>query len=94
MLQGDGAGLVEARLDVLLAVRDRLVLLDVTLEGSRETGERGMDAGKRDKRRGDRCAWEKQLTFRRIMSISEYFIPFTRIGINLEKKKVMVNKHY
>lgn len=27
------------------------------------------------------------LTFRRIMSISEYFIPFTRIGINLKKRE-------
>lgn len=26
------------------------------------------------------------LTFRRIMSISEYFIPFTRIGISLKKE--------
>lgn len=39
MLQSDGAGLVEARLDVLLAVWNGLVLLDVTLRAHREVVE-------------------------------------------------------
>lgn len=39
VLQSDGAGLVEARLDVLLAVGNRLVLFDVALEDGSEKGE-------------------------------------------------------
>lgn len=39
MLQGDSAGLVEARLDVLLAVWNRLVLFNITLEEIRAQGE-------------------------------------------------------
>lgn len=35
MLQSDGAGLVEARLDVLFTVWNRLILFNVALEGSR-----------------------------------------------------------
>lgn len=80
VLQGDCARLVETRLDVLLAVWDRLILLHVTL-------------GKWSKSR----LMVKQyfylylkpirpaitLTFSSMMSISEYFIPFTKIGISL-----------
>lgn len=45
MLESDRAGLVEARLDVLLAVWNRLVLFNVALEDSRKKGERRMDTG-------------------------------------------------
>lgn len=90
MLQSDGAGLVEARLDVLLAVWNCLILFNVTLADNREKDECGLDTGKK----GARCLFygisdlsSGWLTFRRIMSISEYFIPFTRIGINLKKRE-------
>lgn len=78
VLQGDGAGLVEAGLDVLLAVWDGLVLLHVSLE--REVG------GRRSIRNRTLPECERgggQLTLSRMMSISEYFIPFTRMGISL-----------
>lgn len=77
---------MEARLDVLLTVWNCLILFNVTLEDDREKGECRTDTGEKAE------SWEcdlfggKGLTFRRIMSISEYFIPFTRIGISLKKK--------
>lgn len=47
MLQSDGAGLVEARLDVLLTVWNCLVLFNVALEDNREKGECRTDKGKK-----------------------------------------------
>lgn len=44
VLQGDGAGLVEAGLDVLLTVGDRFILFNVTLKDNSEGGERREDS--------------------------------------------------
>lgn len=39
MLQSDGAGLVETRLDVLLTIRNRLILFNITLQDNSEKVE-------------------------------------------------------
>lgn len=76
---------MEARLDVLLAIWHRFVFFNVPLEGSRETGDAGRESVDRKRRRSTGLI-QGRLTFRRIMSISEYFMPFTRIGISLKQR--------
>lgn len=66
VLQSDGAGLVEARLDVLLAVGNGFILFNVALEVNREKGEFKADTGKKEEtRREAGCLHVEQVIYLR-----------------------------